>query len=313
MRKIATNAIHALAKRDPRVVFVGSDLRAGILDEMRAEMPERFYMEGVSEAALIGLAAGLAFEGYLPYVSTISTFLTRRCLEQVAIDVALHNLPVRLIGNGGGAVYAPLGPTHMAIDDVALLRSMPNMAIVAPCDAREMQRAMDATLDWNGPIYIRVAKGGEPVISGDDSRFAIGKATSMRSGRDALFIGTGIATTQAMEAATLLAQYHIAAGVLHVHTVKPLDVEAIVSAASGAALVVTVEEHLRDGGLGTAVAETLVDAGVAVPLLRLGFPDRYWHEYGNQDHILGLCGLLAPQLAATVRARLGRRPMAVPA
>jgi len=312
MRKVATNAIYDLAKRDPRVVFVGSDLRAGILDDMRAEMPDRFYMEGVSEAALIGIAAGLAFEGYLPYVNTIATFLTRRCLEQVAIDVALHNLPVRLIGSGGGAVYAPLGPTHMAIEDIALLRTMPNMAVVVPCDAPEMQRVMDASLEWKGPMYIRVAKGGEAKVSSENAGFAIGKAVTMRTGDDVVFIGTGIATTQALHAAELLAQHRIAAGVVHLHTVKPLDVEAVAATAS-ARLVVTVEEHVRDGGLGTAVAESFADRGIATPLLRLGFPDRYWHEYGSQDHILGLCGLLSPQLAATVRARFAGRPIAVPA
>lgn len=313
MRKVATNAIYELAKRDPRVVFVGSDLRAGILDEMRREMPDRFYMEGVSEAALIGIAAGLAFEGYMPYVNTIATFLTRRCLEQVAIDVALHKLPVRLIASGGGAVYAPLGPTHMAIEDIALMRTMPNMAIAVPCDAPEMQRVMDASLDWNGPLYIRVAKGGEAVVSRDDVPFALGKAVTMRSGGDVVFVGTGIATTQALEAAELLAHQRISAGVVHVHTVKPLDVETIAWTASGARLVVAVEEHVRDGGLGSAIAEAFSDLGIATPLLRVGFPDRYWHEYGNQEHILGLCGLLAPQLASTVRARLAQRPKAVPA
>src|SRR5690242_12160459 len=113
MRKVAMSAIYELAKRDPRVVFVGSDLGAGVLDDMRKAMPDRFYMEGVSEAAIVGLAAGLALEGYVPYINTIATFLTRRCFEQIAVDVALHDLPVRLIASGGGAVYAPLGPTHM--------------------------------------------------------------------------------------------------------------------------------------------------------------------------------------------------------
>lgn len=313
MRKVATSAVYELAKRDPRVVFVGSDLRAGLLDEMRAEMPERFYMEGVSEAALIGIAAGLAFEGYIPYVNTIATFLTRRCLEQLVVDVAMHQLPVRLIGSGGGSVYAPLGPTHMAIDDIALLRCMPNMAVVAPCDAPEMQRVMDASLDWDGPLYIRVAKGGDPVISSPDARFELGRAITMRTGCDVLFVGTGVATTQALQAAELLAQHRIAAGVLHVHTVKPLDVESISQAAQRARLVVSVEEHLRDGGLGTALAETFADLGIATPLLRIGFPERYWHEYGNQEHIMRLSGLLAPELAAAVRARLAQRPMAVPA
>ena len=313
MRKVATSAVYELAKRDSRVVFVGSDLRAGLLDEMRTEMPDRFYMEGVSEAALIGIAAGLALEGYIPYVNTIATFLTRRCLEQLVVDVAMHKLPVRLIGSGGGAVYAPLGPTHMAIDDFALLRAMPNMAVVAPCDAPEMQRVMDASLDWRGPLYIRVAKGGDPVISSPGAAFALGRAIVMRTGGDVLFVGTGVATTQALQAAELLAHHRIAAGVLHMHTVKPLDVESLSQAATRVRLVVSVEEHLRDGGLGTSLAETFVDLGIATPLLRIGFPETYWHEYGNQEHIMRLSGLLAPELAAAVRTRLAQRPVAVPA
>ncbi|MGH7714834.1 MAG: transketolase family protein [Vulcanimicrobiaceae bacterium] len=313
MRKVATNGIYELAKRDPRVVFVGSDLRSGLLDEMRTTMPERFYMEGVSEAILIGMAAGLAFEGYLPYVNTIATFLTRRCLEQVAVDVALHKLPVRLLGSGGGAVYAPLGPTHMAIEDIALLRTMPNMTIVAPSDAHEMQRAMDASLAWDGPIYLRIAKGGDPVISRADRPFAFGRAIPLREGTEVVFMGTGVATTQALEAAGMLAKEGIDAGVLHLHTVKPLDVEAITSAAKHAKLVVSVEEHTLIGGLGSAIAEAFVDEGVTTPLVRVGFPDRYWHEYGNQEHIMQLAGLLAPQLAATVRTRLRRLRVAISA
>ena len=313
MRKVATNGIYELAKRDPRVVFVGSDLRSGLLDEMRERMPERFYMEGVSEAILIGLAAGLAFEGYMPYVNTIATFLTRRCLEQVAIDVALHNLPVRLLGSGGGAVYAPLGPTHMAIEDIALLRPIPNMTIVAPCDAPEMQRAMDATLEWKGPVYLRIAKGGDPVVSRPDLPFAIGRAIALREGSDVTFVGTGVATTQALEAAELLARDGIDAGVLHAHTVKPLDVDAIASAARRSKLIVSVEEHTLIGGLGSALAETFADCGIATPLVRVGFGDRFWHEYGSQDHILELAGLLGPQLAATVRSRLRSRRIPISA
>ncbi len=156
MRRACLDMVHELAKRDPRVVFVGSDLGPGVLDEMKKEMPDRFYMEGVSEQALIGIAAGLAMEGFIPYVNTIATFITRRCYEQVAVDLCLHNLPVRLIANGGGLVYAPLGPTHQAIEDIAIMRALPNMTVVAPADAEEMRRFMDHTLDWKRPIYIRL-------------------------------------------------------------------------------------------------------------------------------------------------------------
>ena len=137
MRKTSLESIYKLAKVDERVLFIGSDLGAGVLENMRQDMPDRWFMEGISEQHIIGMAAGLALEGFIPYVNTIATFLTRRCFEQIVIDLSLHSLPVRLIGNGGGVVYAPLGPTHQAIEDIAIMRVIPNMTVVAPCDADE--------------------------------------------------------------------------------------------------------------------------------------------------------------------------------
>ena len=159
MRKTCLDVVYELAKQDGRVVFVGSDLGAGTLNQFREEMPDRFFMEGVSEQNLIGVAAGLAMEGYIPYVNTIATFITRRCYEQVAVDLCLHNLPVRLIANGGGLVYAPLGPTHLAIEDLAIMRALPRMTAVAPCDAEEMRRFVPQTLDLEGPCYIPPGQG----------------------------------------------------------------------------------------------------------------------------------------------------------
>src|SRR5919112_2840169 len=147
MRNTCLNKVHALAKRDERVVFIGSDLSPNLLGEMKKEFPQRYYMEGIAEANIIGMAAGMAMDGFVPYVNTIATFLTRRCYEQVAVDLCLHNLPVRLIANGGGLVYAPLGPTHQAIEDIAIMRALPNMTVVCPCDADEAARLMEQTLD----------------------------------------------------------------------------------------------------------------------------------------------------------------------
>src|SRR4051812_18754458 len=199
MRKTCVDMVYELAKKDKRVVFIGSDLSPGLLKEMKAEFPDRFYMEGVAEQNLIGMAAGLALDGFIPYVNTIATFITRRCYEQVAIDLCLHDLPVRLIGNGGGYVYAPLGPTHEAIEDIAIMRALPNMTVTAVCDADEMTRLMNASLDWPHPIYIRLAKGGDPIISREERGFAIGKAIDMIDGEtgasDVLLIATGVATT----------------------------------------------------------------------------------------------------------------------
>src|SRR5260370_29270707 len=172
MRNACLEKVHDLAKRDGRVVFIGSDLSPGLLADMKREMPERWYMEGITEQNVVGMAAGLALEGYIPYANTIATFFSRRSYEQVAVDLCLHNLPVRLISNGGGLVYAPLGPTHLAIEDLAIMRALPNSTIVAVCDAEEMTRFMDVSVDWPGPIYIRLAKGGDPIVSKAQTGFA---------------------------------------------------------------------------------------------------------------------------------------------
>ena len=267
MRKRSLDMVHALARRDERVVFIGSDLSPNLLGEMKKEYPQRYYMEGIAEANVIGMAAGMAMEGFIPYVNTIATFITRRCYEQVAVDLCLHDLPVRLIGNGGGYVYAPLGPTHQAIEDIAIMRALPHMTVTAVCDAEEMTRLMDATLDWPHPIYIRLGKGGDPVVSKPERGFAIGKAIDMieaeQGAADVLFVTTGVATTQTLKAAGALAADGIRCRLLHAHTIKPLDADAIVDAATRARLVVTVEEHSVVGGLGSAVLEALSDAIVA--------------------------------------------------
>jgi transketolase len=304
--------VHALARRDERVVFIGSDLSPNLLGEMKKEYPSRYYMEGITEANVIGMAAGMAMEGFIPYVNTIATFITRRCYEQVAVDLCLHDLPVRLIGNGGGYVYAPLGPTHQAIEDIAIMRALPHMTVTAVCDAEEMTRLMNATLDWPHPIYIRLGKGGDPVISKPERGFAIGKAIDMIDGEqgssDVLLITTGVATTQALKAAGTLAAEGIRCRLLHVHTVKPLDSAAILEAAASARLVVTAEEHSLVGGLGSAVLEALSDgvAGRLPPVKRLGIPDRFSAHYGSQQALMEDCAIDADGIASAVRTALAR-------
>jgi transketolase len=305
MRNTCLNMVHDLAKADPRPVFIGSDLSPGLLGGMQKEMPERYYMEGITEANVIGMAAGFAMEGFIPYVNTIATFITRRCYEQVAVDLCLHNLPVRLIGNGGGLVYAPLGPTHLAIEDMAIMRALPNMAVVAVCDAKEMVRFMRCSLDWPSPIYIRLAKGGDPVVSRDEHGFAIGKAIVMRKprwARPVVLMATGVMTTNCLAAADILAAEGIDVAVLHFHTVKPLDQAAVLEFAAGAELVVTVEEGVAIGGFGSAVTDVLVEnlSGALPPILRLGLPDEFPHNYGVQDDLLDVYGLMPKQIAARV-------------
>jgi transketolase len=264
---------------------------------MRKEMPERFFMEGVSEAAIIGMAAGLAMDGYIPYVNTIATFITRRCYEQVAVDLCLHNLPVRLIANGGGMVYAPLGPTHMAIEDIAIMRALPNMSVVAVADAEEMKRFMAATLDHPSPIYIRLAKGGDPVVTKPEHGFTLGKAIELKAAGRVGFITTGVMASRALAASEIMAKTNTPAGVLHMPTVKPLDDDAVLALAAKVERLVTVEEHSRIGGLGSAVSELLTDNGVRTPLLRLALPDQFPEDYGSQEHLLEQAGLSPAAIA----------------
>jgi len=305
MRQTCLNMVHQLAKRDSRPLFIGSDLSPGLLQGMKDEMPGRWYMEGITEANVIGMAAGFALEGYMPYVNTIATFLTRRCYEQVAVDLCLHDLPVRLIANGGGLVYAPLGPTHLAIEDIAIMRALPNMTVTAVCDAKEMVRLMECTLDWPHPIYIRLAKGGDPVVSRDENGFAIGKAIPMRKAATkhaVALMTTGVMTTNALAAAELLASDGIDVSVVHFHTIKPLDEEAVLDFAYGSPLVVTVEEGTKIGGFGSAVADLLIDRlGSALPpMLRLGLPDSFPHKYGLQEDLFDEYGLMPAQIAASI-------------
>jgi transketolase len=293
MRERSLKAIHRLAASDPRVVFIGSDLGAGVLDQFRTDFPDRFFMEGVSEQAIVGAAAGLAMEGYVPFVNTLATFLTRRCYEQIAIDLCLQNLPVRLLGYGGGVVYAPLGPTHLAVEDIGLLRPLPNMTILAACDAEEIDRAITVSGEVAGPMYIRLAQGDDEIISREDNGFAFGQAIAMRPGDDALLVTTGVMTQVALHAAERLADRGIMAGVLHVHTVKPLDRAALISHAQRVPLVVTVEEHLLAGGFGSAVLEVLSDEmGAVMPVVvRAGLPDAFPSGYGEQTAALRRAGL----------------------
>jgi len=309
MRQACLDMVYELAKADRRIFYIGSDLGVGTLDRFKHEMPDRFFMEGISEANIIGMAAGLALEGKIVYVNTIATFLTRRCFEQLVLDVCLHNANVRLIANGGGLVYAPLGPTHLAIEDMAILRAVPNMTIVAPADADEMRRLMPQTVDHQGPIYIRLAKGYDPIVTNDDLPFKIGKAIPMRSGSDALIVTTGITLKAALEAAATLDEQGIETAVLHVHTVKPLDTESILSLAADVPVVVTVEEHTINGGLGSAVAEIITESGFDRPKMfrRIGLPDVFPDQYGSQESLMERYSITADELVSVVKSLTDRQ------
>ena len=301
MRKMVLDMVYELAKQDKRVYFIGSDLGHGTLEKFKQEMPGRFLMEGINEQHIIGMAAGLASEGKVVYLNTIATFLTRRCFEQIVLDLCLHNMKVRLIASGGGYVYAPLGPTHQATDDLGILRPIPNMVIVAPADAEEMKRLMLQSLEWPGPIYIRLAKGGDPIVTTDS--FQIGKAVKYREGKDALIVTTGITLKMALDAAEQLALEGLSASVLHCHTLKPWDAEAVRFWAEKVPVIIAIEEHNIIGGLGSAVAETLAEANFAQAkkFRRIGVPDCFAVGYGSQAALMEKYGVSAGRIVQAVK------------
>jgi len=294
MRKACLEGIYELARRDQRILFVGSDISSsGVLERFKTEMPDRFFMEGISEGHLLSMMAGFALCGKISYFNTIASFITRRCFEQIVLDACLHRFRIRLIGSGGGVVYAPLGPTHQVIEDIAILRSLPHMTVLVPADADEMRRLLPQTVDYEGPIYIRLAKGGDPIVSREEFGFKIGAAYIYRPGNDVAIITTGIMLKAALDAAQNLETHGIQAAVVHVPTVKPLDCETVIQACRAVRLVVTVEEHTIIGGLGSAVAEILMETegGSAKRLIRCGFPDVFPEGYGSQALLMKKYGL----------------------
>lgn len=303
MREACLDQVYEAAKKDERVFFIGSDLGVNTLKKFKQEMPGRFFMEGISEQHVVGMASGLALEGKIVYVNTISTFLTRRCFEQVVVDVCLHNLNVRLIGNGGGLVYAPLGPTHLAIEDISIMRAIPNMTVVAPADADEMRRLMPQTVDHLGPIYIRLAKGYDPIVTTDEIPFRIGRALPMREGGDALLVTTGVTLKLALEAAKGLAVEGVECSVLHMPTVKPLDIDALLARATITPVIIAIEENTTVGGLGSAVAEALAEADFnsVKRFRRIGIPDQFAKRYGTQANLMEHYRISTVEIIATVK------------
>ena len=307
MRKRSLECIYKLSQSDDRIIFIGSDLGAGVLEKMKQEFPNRFFMEGIAEQHIVGMASGMAMEGYIPFINTIGTFLTRRCFEQITLDVCLQDLPIRLIANGGGLVYAPLGPTHLAVEDIAILRTLRNMTIIAPCDADEMSRVIENTSNWLHPIYIRLAKGGDKIISQHNLDFKIGKAILLKKPSDALIISTGIMTQRALGVVENLKNNGVNCGILHMHTIKPIDKESLLYWTPKVDGVFCIEEHSRIGGLGSAVLEFVNDhiPSETFKINRYGLPDKFLSNYGSQESLLEENGLDIKTLSNKIKDKMG--------
>jgi transketolase len=262
--------------------------------------PARFFNVGMAEQNMIAMAAGLAKTGLVPYCTTYGVFATRRAYDFVAIACAHSRLKVRIFAGLPGLTTS-YGGTHQAIEDLALMRAVPGLTVIDPCDATEMMQLVPAIVDVDGPVYVRLVRGTVPVVLDPARyRFEVGKARRLREGRDVGLVSTGFMTDRALQAAERLAAQGIDAAVLHASTLKPFDAEAVVELAGSVTRLVTIENHVVSGGLGTAVAETLVDHRVRQPLTRLGLPDQ-WLECGSVASLQDKYGLTVDRLTEAIR------------
>jgi transketolase len=288
-----------LAHADERIFALDADLAVPAVP-FPATFPERYVQLGICEANMLGVATGLALRGKVPFVNTFSAFVTFRACEQVRLDVAYHRANVKLVGAYAGISGGPAGPTHHCIEDIAVLRAMPNMVVLSPADALEAYKAVQAAAEHDGPVYVRVGRAETPAVYSRDYTFEIGKAVRLLPGDDVTIVATGPLVHAAREASSSLRAAGISCGVLNVHTIKPLDREQLVAAALQTGALVTVEEHTVHGGLGTAVAEALL-AVAPVPIVRVGLGDRFCEFLGPYEDMLAAYGLDAAGVVEGVR------------
>ncbi len=286
MRTAFFQALLDLAKANDRIYLLTGDLGYSVVEPFMEQFPNRFVNVGVAEQNLTGIATGLALSGKIVFTYSIANFPTLRCLEQVRNDVCYHNANVKIVAVGGGLAYGALGASHHGTEDLAILRTLPNMTVLAPADPVEAALATRAVVAWDGPCYLRLGKAGEQRIHTEVPRFRIGEPIELRPGRDVVLLSTGTITRNAVQATEQLQQAGISAGLYSVHTLKPLAAAWLAEIARETRVMVTIEEHTTIGGLGGAVAEVL--ATLAEPrarLVRIGLPDSFQKHAGSQEFL----------------------------
>jgi transketolase len=306
LRQVFGETMAELARHDPRILVldgdVGSSTGAAIFETAH---PQRYIQAGPAEQNMMAMAAGLATMGFQPYVTTFSCFAVARALDSVRVLIAQPRLDVKIIGGYAGLLTGMTGKTHQMFDDIAIMRSLPYMLVVAPADETEARQAIATVADVPGPAYLQITREPSPVLFDSDYTFRLGRAVTVRDGTDATLISTGVQTTRVYQAAEILSRRGIEVAVLHVPTIKPLDGDAVVGAAQASGYVITIEEQSVLGGLGGAVAELLGEK-FPVPVMRLGIRDCFG-ESGPNDRLLDKYRLSAAMVAEDVEALL-RQP-----
>ncbi|TCN33832.1 transketolase family protein [Sinorhizobium americanum] len=298
--------LERLGADNPKIVAVCNDsVGSSKLNGFKSKWPERLVNVGIAEQAMVGVGAGLANGGLLPFVCGASCFLTGRSLEQIKADIAYSNANVKLIGISSGMAYGELGPTHHSIEDFAWTRVLPNLPVIAPCDAIETAAAVDWAAHYDGPVFLRLSRVGVPDLLPAGHRFELGKANLLRDGDTITLIANGTLTHRMLKAADLLAEQGVEARVLNMATVRPIDVEAVVAAARETGAILTAEEHSTFGGLGSAIAEVVV-AEAPVPMKILGVPGIF-APTGSAEFLLDEFGMSPAAITESAIALIARK------
>ncbi|KEQ27943.1 transketolase family protein [Paenibacillus tyrfis] len=291
MRQTFINTLMKRAKEDKRIFVITPDLGFSVLEKFKEECPNQFLNVGIAEQNAVGVAAGLALSGKIVYVYSIIPFVTMRCFEQVRVDTAYINTNVRLVGVGAGLSYGPQWATHHSIEDIAIMRSLPNMTVCCPGDPVEVKNIVEESFKHQGPMYIRLARNGEPVIHSEDRKIAIGQAVKVTEGKDLVILTTSNTLELAVKWVELLRQQGRHCMLISFPTVKPLDLEMLNSVIDLNIPIFTLEEHSVIGGLGSAVSEIIAESGKGVKFKRIALPDKYSHYVGSQQFIREKLGM----------------------
>ena len=295
-----------LGRENPNIVALDADLSGSTKTGLFAkEFPDRFFNAGIAEANLVGMAAGLAAGGMVPFASTFAVFAAGRAFEQVRQSLAYPRMNVKLVATHGGITVGEDGGSHQSVEDLAIMRALPNMTVLCPADGPETAAAIRAAAAYRGPVYIRLGRSKVPVVFTEGCDFAIGRGATLRDGQDLTFITTGLMTAQALAAARILEEEKVSARVLHLGSIKPLDVDRVLQAARETGAIVTAEEHSVVGGLGGAVCEVLAE-GHPVPVERVGLRDVFGQS-GTAEELLAHYGLTPAHLVEAAERVLKRK------
>lgn len=300
MRTAYLDTLYNLASKDKKVYAMISDNGAIVYDRFRRDLPSQYINLGISEANMLGMAAGMASCGKIPFAYTIGAFLAYRAYEFIRNDVCLQKQNVKIVGTGAGEVYSMLGPTHHATEDLGGLRSLPDLVILCPASPMEVKKATIAAYEYDGPVYLRLGTNKEPEVYGGDYLFEIGKGITMREGNDITLIGTGSILKDVLDAAELLQKEGMQTRVINLHTIKPIDKEIIWKAIEETGRLITVEDHSVIGGIGSAVAEVIAEYGKAVKFKMLGLKD-FSKGYGSYVQVKEHNGIGIPMICNVAR------------